>query len=122
MLFPAKLSYKNSAVNVPALIDSGADFNVFPLSIAKDFGLNLNMDKPVEFRGIGEKSLKLTRYLAVLNLMIFNKDESINFSAPVVFTNDIPSNGFSLLGETGFFDRPDQASFFYRRGKVVLEN
>lgn len=121
-IIPVRLSYKNSAVNVPALIDSGADFNIFPLSIAKDLGLNLNMDKPVEFRGVGEKSIKLTGYLAVLNLMIFNKGESINFSTPVVFTNDIPSNGFSLLGETGFFDHLDQVSFFYKRGKVLLEN
>ena|SRR3989344_5870678 len=116
-----RLSYKNSSVNIPALIDSGADFNVFPLSIAKDLGLNLNFNKPIVFNGVGEKSQKLTGYLAVINLMIFNKGDSISFSTPIVFTNDIPSNGFALLGETGFFDHLNQVSFFYKRGKVLLE-
>lgn len=121
-VIPVRLSYKYSAVNIPALIDSGADFNVFPLSIAKDLGLNLNMDKPIMFSGVGEKSQKLTGYLTVLDLMIFNKGESISFSTPVVFTNDIPANGFSLLGEIGFFDHLNQVSFFYERGKVLLED
>jgi len=116
-----RLSYKNSSVNIPALIDSGADFNVFPLSIAKDLGLNLNFNKPIVFNGVGEKSQKLTGYLAVINLMIFNKGDSISFSTPIVFTDDIPSNGFALLGETGFFDHLNQVSFFYKRGKVLLE-
>lgn len=120
-IIPVRLSYKNSSINTPALIDSGADFNVFPLSITKDLGLNLNMDKPIIFGGVGEKSQKLTGYLAVLDLMIFNKGENISFSTPIVFTNDIPPNGFSLLGETGFFDHLDQISFFYKRGKVLLE-
>lgn len=117
-----RLSYKNSAINVPALIDSGADFNVFPLSIAKDLGLVLNMDKPIIFGGVGEKSQKLTGYMAILDLMIYNKGESINFSTPIVFTDDIPSNGFSLLGEIGFFDHIGQISFFYKRGKITLES
>ncbi len=68
-----------------------------------------------------KKSQKLTGYLAVLNLMIYNKGESINFSTPIVFSNDIPLNGFSLLGEVGFFDHLEQTSFFYKRGKIVLE-
>ena len=121
-IIPVRLSYKNSAINVPALIDSGADFNVFPLSIAKDLKLNLNMDKPLIFGGVGDKSPKLTGYLAVLDLMIYNKGESVNFSTPIVFSNDIPSNGFSLLGEVGFFDHLNQVSFFYKRGKIILES
>ena len=64
-IIPVRLSYKNSAINTPALIDSGADFNAFPLSVAKDLGLNLNTDKPITFSGVGEKSLKLTGYMAV---------------------------------------------------------
>jgi hypothetical protein len=120
-IIPIRLSYGGSAVNVPALIDSGADFNVFPLSIAKDLGLHLNMDKPIILGGVGEKSQKLTGYMAILDLTLFNKGESIKFSSPVVFTEDIPSNGFSLLGETGFFDHLDNISFFYKRGKIILE-
>lgn len=120
-IIPIRISYQKEAVNTPALIDSGADFNIFPLSIAKDLGLDLNINKPVEFKGVGEKSLKLTGYMAIVNLMIFNKGKNINFSTPVIFTNDIPQNGFSLLGETGFFDHVDQISFLYKKGKIQLE-
>src|ERR1035437_8824104 len=103
-IIPVRISYKNLSLNTPALIDSGADFNIFPLSIAKDLGLSLNLNKPITFGGVGDKSPKLTGYLAIMDLMIFNKGISIKFSTPVVFTESIPSNGFSLLGETGFFD------------------
>jgi hypothetical protein len=120
-IIPVRISYKTSSINTPALIDSGADFNVFPLSIAKDLGLDLNLDKPVIFGGVGDKSPKLTGYLAVVDLMIFNKGKNIKFSTPVVFTESIPSNGFSLLGETGFFDHLSRISFLYKQGKVWLE-
>jgi hypothetical protein len=120
-IIPVRISYKISSINTPALIDSGADFNIFPLSIAKDLGLDLNLNKPVAFGGVGDKSPKLTGYLAVVDLMIFNKGENIKFSTPVVFTESIPSNGFSLLGEIGFFDHLNQVSFLYKQGKVWLE-
>lgn len=55
-IIPVRLSYNNSAVNIPALIDSGADFNVFHLTIAKDIGLRLNMNRRIEFGGVGERS------------------------------------------------------------------
>ena len=110
------LLFTSLHLSIPALI-----LMFFPLSIAKDLGLILNMDKPIIFGGVGEKSHKLTGYMAILDLMIFNKGENISFSTPIVFTNDIPSNGFSLLGESGFFDHLEQISFYYKRGKIVLE-
>lgn len=121
-IIPVRLTYGNSSVNTPALIDSGADFNVFPLSIAKDLGLKLNMNKMLIFSGVGEKSQKLTGYLGVLDLMIYRKGDSIKFSTPIVFTNDIPSNGIPLLGESGFFDHLEEICFYYQRGKVILQD
>lgn len=60
-IIPVRLIHKDSAINIPALIDSGADFNVFPLTIANDLGLNLNLEKPMIFKGVGEKSHILTK-------------------------------------------------------------
>ena len=120
-IIPVRLTYNKHSVNTPALIDSGADFNVFHLSIAKDIGLRLNMNKPVVFSGIGDKSQKLTGYLGIVDLMIFNKGENIHFSTPIVFTNDIPANGTPLLGETGFFDHISEVIFYYSRGKITLQ-
>jgi len=121
-VIPVRLTYENQSVNTPALIDSGADFNVFPLSMAKDIGLKLNLNKPIIFSGVGEKSQKLTGYLGILDLMIFKKGTSIGFSTPIIFSDDIPSNGIPLLGEAGFFDHLKEVSFYYQRGKVILED
>ena len=79
------------------------------------------MNKPIVFVSVGEKSQKLTGYLGVLDLMIYKKGNSFQFSTPIVFTNDLPSNGIPLLGEAGFFDHLSEVSFYYQRGKVILQ-
>jgi hypothetical protein len=121
-IIPVRLTYLGNSVNTTALIDSGADFNIFPLSLAKDIGLNLNFNKSVVFRGVGENSPKLTGYMGILDVVIYNKGEAVKFSSPILFTEDIPSNGISLLGEFGFFDHLEKVSLLYKRGKILLEN
>jgi len=121
-IIPVRLTYGGNSVNTQALIDSGADFNLFHLSIAKDLGLKINMNKPIIFSGVGNKKRNLTGYMGILDLMIFNKGNNIEFSTPIVFSEDIPSDGFPLLGETGFFDRLEEIHFYYKRGKVVLQD
>jgi len=121
-IIPVRLTYGDNSVNTQALIDSGADFNVFHLSFAKDLGLNLNMNKRITFGGVGNKKQNLTGYLGVLDLMIYSKGENIEFSTPIVFSEDIPSNGIPLLGETGFFDHLEEIHFYYKRGKIVLQD
>lgn len=120
-IIPVRLSYEGNSLNTQALIDSGADFNLFHLSIAKDLGLKININKPIIFGGIGNKKRNLTGYMCILELMIFSKGNNIEFSTPIVFSDDIPSNGFPLLGETGFFDHLEEVHFYYKRGKVILQ-
>lgn len=120
-IIPIQLSFAGKAVNTPALIDSGADFNLIHIDIAETLGIKLNKAKPFVFSGVGNKRLSLEGYMAVVNLMIFNKGENISFATPVIFTEQLPENGIALLGETGFFDHLEQVSFFYTRGKVILE-
>lgn len=114
------LSNDNQSINMPALIDSGADFNVFPLSIAKDLNIEINLDKPIEFSGVGEKSEKLIGFIGIVDMMIYSKGKNINFKAPIVFTNDIPSNGLPLLGGVGFFDHTEEITFLYKKGQVKV--
>lgn len=118
---PIQLSFGNKAVNTPALIDSGADFNLIHIDIAETLGIKLNKKKSIIFSGVGNKSLSLEGYMAVVNLMIFNKGENISFTTPIIFTEQLPGNGVALLGETGFFDHLEEVSFYYTRGKVVLQ-
>jgi hypothetical protein len=118
---PIRLCVNEKAINTPALIDSGADFNLIHIGIAEALGLKLNMEKPIIFSGVGNKRLTLKGYMAVVNLKIFNKGENICFDTPVIFTEQLPENGIALLGEIGFFDHLEEISFHYTRGKVVLE-
>ncbi len=120
-IIPVQISFENRAVNTPALIDSGADFNLVNIGIAETLGIKLNKSKPIIFNGVGNKSLSLEGYIAIVKLKIFNKGESVCFETPVVFTEQIPENGHALLGETGFFDQLDEVSFYYNRGKIVLQ-
>jgi len=121
-IIPVRLTYGNNSINTQALIDSGADFNLFHLSMARNLGLNLNINKPIIFGGVGNKKRNLTGYMGVLDLMVYSKGSNIEFSTSIVFSEDIPSNGFPLLGEFGFFDHFEEIHFYYKRGKVVLQD
>jgi hypothetical protein len=120
-VIPIQLNFNGKAVNTPALIDSGADFNLIHTDIAETLGIKLNKEKPIVFSGVGNKSLSLEGYMAVVDLMIFNKGENISFATPVIFTEQLPGNGIALLGETGFFDHLKEVCFYYTRGKVILQ-
>lgn len=120
-IIPVQLNFIGKAVNTPALIDSGADFNLFHIGIADSLGIKLNKEKPIVFSGVGNKSLKLEGYMSVVTLKIFNKGENIAFETPIIFTEQLPENGVALLGETGFFDHLEEISFHYTRGKVVIQ-
>lgn len=120
-IIPIQFTFENKAINTTALIDSGADFNLIDIGIADALGIKLNKNKPIIFNGVGNKRLDLKGYMAVVNLKIFSKGESINFDTPIIFTEQLPDNGHALLGETGFFDKVDEVSFYYSRGKVILQ-
>lgn len=121
-IIPVIIKNDSKIIETPALIDSGADFNVFDIGIADALGLNLNKAKKITFKGVGNKALELKGNMAVVNLMIAAKGSSKNFQAPVIFTNELPNNGFALLGEVGFFDQFEEVSFYYKRGKISLED
>ena len=120
-VIPIILKHKGEILETPALIDSGADFNVFPLDLAEALEINLKGAKKVVFRGIGNKALELTGYMAIVTLMIAGRGKSQEFDAPVIFTDELPENGHALLGETGFFDKVSSICFFYKRGKILID-
>lgn len=121
-IIPIQIRAGGNAVNTQALIDSGADFNLINLEIADALGIKLNRKRPTIFNGVGNKSLNLKGYIAIVDLKIFDRGQSIDFSAPIVFTDQLPINGHAILGESGFFDKFGTVSFYYARGKVILEN
>ena len=95
-IIPVSLIFRNSAIRYEALIDSGSDFNIFPLEIAQKLNINLKTHKSIQFSGV--ENYPIQGFIANLFVGI-NHDR---FKTNVVFA-DLP-NATGILGQNGFFD------------------
>lgn len=107
-LIPITLKHKKLKASYLALIDSGADFNVFHADLAQLLNLELDRLQEIEFGGIKQNNKQCKGYLAVIELGIDNEF----FDCPVIFSKDISDKGYGILGQSGFFDH----------FKVILDN
>lgn len=112
-IIPVKLKLNKIEFNYLALIDSGADFNIFHGDIAKILKIDLSkLKKPVYFSGIQGGGIG---YFTAIDVGINN-----NFiNTPVVFSNDISDNGYGILGQQGFFNNY-KIEFDYKSQKITL--
>lgn len=94
-LLPIAMRYKNrSASFIQALLDSGADNNLFPASYGESIGINIKKGKLVEHVGIGDASLLAYEHKIHVIIGNYSFPTVIHFS----FSQTIP-----LLGRKGFF-------------------
>lgn len=99
-IIPITIRYLKREITYLALLDSGADFNIFHGDIAKLLGIDLSKQKnSMSFGGIREGASG-KGYFMPIELGINNKF----FTTTTVFSNDISSNGYGILGEQGFFN------------------
>lgn len=82
------------------LIDSGADYCIFSLEIAKELGLKISTKNKTKFVGIGKD--KVEGYWGEIDIRIGN---SI-YTTEVIFA-EISDFGHGVLGQQGFFDHFD---------------
>lgn len=115
-LIPIALRFQNKKINTLALIDSGADFNVFHSDLAELLEINLENLKEIEFGGIKKDKEQCKGKLAMIKIGI--KDEF--FDAPVIFSNDISDNGYGILGQNGFFDH-FRVTLDYKTDNIYLK-
>lgn len=95
-IIPVSLSYKNHSVRYEALIDSGADFSIFPIEIAQKLGVNLKRENIICFSGLGDEFIEGFKSKIIL---IIGK---LEFKTNVVFADLSGKSG--ILGQNGFFD------------------
>lgn len=57
-IIPVSLQYKDKSIHYEALIDTGADFCIFPTELANTLGINLNPKRIIYFSGVGGQPLK----------------------------------------------------------------
>lgn len=103
-----KLGHKNkwSKNFIKALVDSGADYNVFPSSFADEIGINYTKGEAQKITGVG--GLSIDTYMHFVKIKVENKE----FETVVQFGKDIQT---PLLGREGFFNYFDYAKFNVKR-------
>ena len=93
-VIPLSIKYKDEALRFEALIDSGADFSIFPTEIAKKLGIILKNSDHITFSGAGGNIIN------GIKAEVFLEIGSQEIAAMVVFAP--VENG--ILGQYGFFD------------------
>ena len=107
------LNYKHGKMFGPmgALIDSGADYNLFPAEIASALGINLKKGTEKINEGIGGKRVKTYRHSGIRVYV-----EGHSFDTTIDFGEEI---SVPLFGQQGFFDRFKQIAF-KRSGEEII--
>ena len=96
-----------------ALIDSGADFNIFNAEIGELLGINVRAGKKVQFSGIAGEPFEV--YLHNLTLEVGGWQYKITSG----FSYEISPYGFGILGQKGFFDL-FRVEFIFSRGIIEI--
>jgi len=109
------LNYKHSRMfSTAGLLDSGADYNLFPGEWCRVLGINLTKGMPVDISGIGSRvPLKGYRHHGIkIYLPKFSFETAIDFCM---------EQGTALLGRTGFFDKFKRIIFENQKQIATLE-
>lgn len=83
-----------------ALIDSGADYCIFSLDIAKLLQIKLHPKEKAKFIGVGKD--KVEGFWSEITVRIGN----VTYQTKVIFA-EISDFGHGILGQQGFFDHFD---------------
>lgn len=95
------------------LIDSGADYCIFSLEIAKELGLKLSTKNKAKLIGIGKDEVK--GYWGEIDIKIGD----VIYTTGVIFA-EISDFGHGILGQQGFFDHFD-VRLSYQKQTIEIE-
>jgi hypothetical protein len=100
-IIPITLRNKHTVTETYGLVDSGSDLTIFHADFAAVLGVRLENLETIRFSGIKKGSdASATGYISPLEIGI----EETFFKTIVLFSFDIPSSAFGILGQTGIFD------------------
>ena len=109
------LNYKHGRMfSTNGLLDSGADYNLFPGAWCKPLGININKGIPVNISGIGSRvPLQGYRHRGIkIYLPEYSFETTIDFCM---------EQETALLGRNGFFDKFRKVIFEDQKGVATLE-
>ena len=96
-----------------ALIDSGADYNLFPAEIASALGINLKKGTKKINEGIGRKRVKTYRHSGIRVYV-----EGHSFETTIDFGEEI---SVPLFGQQGFLDKFKQIVFKRPKEEIIIK-
>lgn len=112
-IIPIGLLFNGRLVRYEALVDSGADFNIFNAEIGELIGIDIRSGEKVEFSGIAGKPFKV--FLHNLTLEIGGWRHKIAAG----FSYEISPYGFGILGQRGFFNL-FRVKFLFSKGIIEI--
>lgn len=110
------IASNGESVQSAALADTGADFCLFPLDIAKMLRLDLTLLPTETTTGVGNAA-NLTYY----DTLTIDVGDGVIFTTKVGFTDGMDRAGFGLLGQQGFFENYT-VEFRHRDRIFTVEN
>lgn len=109
-LIRINIEHKGNDVDILALVDSGADFCIFPGDLGRGLGIDVESGKMAKTIGVG--NTVTTLYFHDIIISVGGHKKSIYAG----FTDDVP---VSLLGNAGFFDNFD-VRLDYLKDKIKI--
>ncbi len=97
-IIPITICYLKSKVRYEALIDSGADCNIFEAQLGELIGLNVKTGIKRQFGGITGQSAIAYMHKIVIAVDNYEVETECGFS------EDISMDGCGILGQNGFFN------------------
>lgn len=100
---PVTIIGENGSATVLALVDTGSDSTIFPLSVADHLGIEVEHDSTPLARSFAGHQVSLLSGVAFLE--IESGDEPLRWQAPVCFFDfDSPDQETAVLGHEGFLE------------------
>lgn len=114
-IIPITLKHNKKGLNYVALLDSGADFNIFHSELAEVLEIDLTKLPKISFSGIN-KGVHGIMQMAVIEIGI----NDYTFNTPVHFSSEISPDGYGIVGQQGFFDK-FKVLFNFEAKKIELK-
>jgi len=112
-VIPVILKNKSKFVLYSGLIDSGADYCIFNIQLAKELDIPLQ-PKKIILKGIGRE--KVTGYLAEVEISI----DGSSYDLTAIFA-EMEEFGHGILGQQGFFEHFD-VRLSYRNRQIEIDS
>lgn len=110
-IIPVSLRHRGKSIHYEALIDTGADFCIFPIELANNLGIDIKKHRIIYFSGVGGEPIKGFITDVVLSI------GEIDLSTEIVFSE---AGITRVLGQRGFFDHFD-VKLSYKNQNIEIQ-